>query len=149
MSPVDEFVDKSAPPQSAAIDCPEPSFASPIPRGALLASVTFDVLGLPDRHFVVPQLKGVVWSKLVCRVLSLQSMLMSSLQLGGFSYAKTTCDAYTAIVVAQDAGREGSRDSYYIAMLFDPKAIAQVTTASICQWMRQLDDAMVQQLWDS
>ncbi len=113
----------------------------PIPRQALIAAITFDSLGLPEQYFGSPKLKGkIVGAKLMGRVLSLQSLLMSSLQLGSFSYAKTTCEAYTTIVIAQD-GR-------YIALLFDPAAIATVTTSALCQWMRQLDALAVQRLWE-
>jgi hypothetical protein len=113
----------------------------PIPRQALIAAITFDALGLPEHYFGSPRLKGkIVGAKLMGRVLSLQSLLMSSLQLGSFSYAKTTCEAYTTIVIAQD--------SRYIALLFDPEAISRVTTNALCQWMRQLDERAVQSLWE-
>jgi hypothetical protein len=119
---------------------PVSAIPMPIPRQALMAGITFDSLGLPEQYFVSPNLKGIVWAKLVGRVLSLQSLLMSSLQLGSFSYAKTTCEAYVTIVVAQDCR--------YIALLFDPRAISRVTTSALCQWMRQLDGAAIQHLWE-
>jgi hypothetical protein len=112
----------------------------PVPHHALIAGITFDALGLPEQYFVSPKFKGILWVKLLGRVLSLQSLLMSSLQLGSFSYAKTNCDDYTTIVVAQDC--------CYIALLFDPAAIATVTTSALCQWMRQLDGLAVQRLWE-
>jgi hypothetical protein len=120
---------------------PIPAMPMPVPRQALMAGITFDALGLPEQYFVSPKLKGIVWAKLVGRVLSLQSLLMSSLQLGSFSYAKTTCEAYVTIVVAQDCR--------YIALLFDPAAISRVTTSALCQWMRQLDGAEIQHLWET
>lgn len=112
-----------------------------MPPNALVAGITFDALGLPEQYFVSPQLHGVLWSNLVGRVLSLQSVLMSSLQLGRFSYAKTTCDDYTTILVAQDCR--------YVAMLFEPTEIASVPTSVICQWMRQMDEVALERLWDS
>lgn len=114
----------------------------PIPRQALIAAITFDALGLPEQYFGSPRLKGkIVGAKLMGRVLSLQSLLMSSLQLGSFSYAKTTCEAYTTIVIV-------AQDSRYIALLFDPATISRVTTSALCQWMRQLDGLAVQRLWE-
>jgi hypothetical protein len=131
--PIEPLVQSQRPSPAAPIPMP-------VPRQALMAGITFDALGLPEQYFVSPKLKGIVWAKLVGRVLSLQSLLMSSLQLGSFSYAKTTCEAYVTIVVAQDCR--------HIALLFDPRAISKVTTSALCQWMRQLDEASIQRLWE-
>ncbi len=82
---------------------------------AIVGAVIFDWNGLPQEYFVSQASEPLLWEKTVFQVLGLRWLLMSTLNLENFHYAKVLCEAHTAFILRQQ--------EYYVALLLDTSLI--------------------------
>ncbi|NJN86939.1 MAG: hypothetical protein HC881_12395 [Leptolyngbyaceae cyanobacterium SL_7_1] len=74
---------------------------TPITEPAVLGAAIFDLNGLPKEYFTTAESFDIGWIQTIFQALGLQSLLLSSLQLEGFSHAVVGGSTYQAIVVRQ------------------------------------------------
>lgn len=98
----------------------------------IAGAVLFDSNGLPQEYFTALQSQDISWEQAVFQVLGLRWLLMSSLQLEGFNYAKVSCNRYLAFVLR--------RRDYYMALLFRKPLDSALTDADsppeFVNWLR-------------
>lgn len=96
----------------------------------IVGAVLFDWNGLPQEYFVDSQRTTIPWEQAVFQVLGLRWLLMSSLRLEGFSYAKVACQGYVAFIIRK---REN-----YVALLLDRDS-QSCTDLAFMEWLYRFD----------
>lgn len=97
---------------------------------AILGAAIFDLSGLPREYFTPIDSSEIGWVQTVFQALGLQSLLLSSLQLEGFRYARIHGNGHCAIVVRQKLR--------YIALLLD-STLPETSSPALIQWLQELE----------
>ena len=108
---------------------------SPAYANAIFGAAIFDLTGLPKEYFTTQDSTDLVWVQTVFQSLGLQSLLLSSLQLEGFRYARIHGDDYCALVVKQRSG--------YTALLLD-RTLPETSSHAFVQWVQELEPQSLQ-----
>lgn len=97
---------------------------------AIFGAAIFDLSGLPKEYFTTCESSDISWVQTVFQSLGLQSLLLSSLQLEGFRYARIHGKDHCAIVVKQRA--------CYTALLLDPN-LPETSGSAFVHWVQALE----------
>ncbi len=97
---------------------------------SIVGAAIFDPSGLPKEYFTTVESNDISWVQTIFQALGLRSLLMSSLQLEGFSHAIIHGKGYFAIVVKQR--------SYYTALLVRQNNLKGVSQAFI-RWVHDFE----------
>lgn len=101
----------------------------PAYANAIFGAAIFDLSGLPKEYFTTQESSDVNWVQTVFQSLGLQSLLLSSLQLEGFRYARIHGNDHCAIVVKQSA--------CYTALLLD-RNLPETSSSTFVKWVQEL-----------
>lgn len=97
---------------------------------SVIGAAIFDLSGLPKEYYTTTESNDISWVQTIFQALGLQSLLMSSLQLDGFSHAVIHGAGHSAIVVRQR--------SRYAALLVR-RADMEKTLDALIQWMQNFE----------
>ncbi len=101
---------------------------------AIQGAAIFDLSGSPKEYFTTTESTDSDWVQTAFQALGLQALLLSSLQLEGFRYARIYGSEHCAIVVRQERG--------YIALLLD-HTFSEAASPAFVQWLVELEPQML------
>ncbi|MBD2090127.1 hypothetical protein H6F67_09705 [Microcoleus sp. FACHB-1515] len=102
----------------------------PAYANAIFGAAIFDLSGLPKAYFATQESRDSGWVQTVFQSLGLQSLLLSSLQLEGFRYARIHGNDHCAIVVKQRA--------CYTALLLD-RNLPEISSSTFVKWVQEFE----------
>ena len=99
----------------------------------------FDFNGLPQEYFITADNESTSWVQLVFQALGLKSLLMSSLQLEGFSHISIELDQQTAIVVR-------TKEEYVALLMGQSLTFATAQESDrFSHWVRQFERQLLRE----
>ena len=99
----------------------------------------FDFNGLPQEYFITADNESTSWVQLVFQALGLKSLLMSSLQLDGFSHITIELDQQTAIVVR-------TKEEYVALLMGQSLTFATAQESDrFSHWVRQFERQLLRE----
>ncbi|HZG37254.1 MAG TPA: hypothetical protein VEZ50_01120 [Nodosilinea sp.] len=99
----------------------------------------FDFNGLPQEYFITADNESTSWVQLVFQALGLKSLLMSSLQLEGFSHITIELDQQTAIVVR-------TKEEYVALLMGQSLTFATAQESDrFSHWVRQFERQLLRE----
>jgi hypothetical protein len=106
---------------------------APVDYGDRIAgAVLFDNTGFPHEYFICDRPTGISWEQTVFQVLGLRGLLMSSLRLEGFRYAKVSCCDHTAFIIRK-------RENYMALLLTQEQEENALHDPHFLHWLQDFE----------
>lgn len=96
----------------------------------ITGAVRFDSNGLPQEYFITSQISLENWEQLIFQLLGLRWLLMSSLQLDRFGFARVSSGHHTAVLIRQ-------RETYLALLLENLQD--KIYDLEFRQWLSQFE----------
>ncbi|MBE9137170.1 hypothetical protein IQ254_08125 [Nodosilinea sp. LEGE 07088] len=105
----------------------------------ILGVSIFDFSSLPREYFITADNESTSWVQVVFQALGLKALLMSSLELDGFSHICIELDQQTAILVR-------TKETYVALLMAQPLTFATAQEADqFSQWVRQFERQLLRE----